>query len=212
MFGAPADALGAWTGRKPAFSPWKMRPAMPFESEVAHRGEKIAVARAVFVCRIFGKSIPTPDQVRAGFFLKWSRPAKLVDAARSPSSRPAPAPAAPPPASAGRPAIAWSTGWRRRPRTRCSGTTRSSQRVRSAATRTPSVATTVGSGATPKSSACSQGRPSSGAISGQANSARTKMQRPAAPAKSRGGRNDSRLRTRPVHTSSSASIANATAK
>src|SRR5256886_10120463 len=62
-----------------------------------------------------------------------------------------------------------------------SGTTRSSQCVRSAALRTPSVATTVGSGAMPKISACSHGRPSSRPTSGQANSAKTKMQSPAAP-------------------------------
>jgi hypothetical protein len=41
--------------------------------------------------------------------------------------------------------------------------------------RTPSVATTVGSGVMPKISACSHGRPSSRPTSGQANSAKTKM-------------------------------------
>src|SRR5262249_17962387 len=54
-----------------------------------------------------------------------------------------------------------------------SGTTRSSQCVRSAAMRTPSVATTVGSGAMPKISACSHGRPSSRPTSGQTNNAKT---------------------------------------
>jgi hypothetical protein len=56
--------------------------------------------------------------------------------------------------------------------------------------RTPSVATTVGSGAMPKISACSHGRPSSRPSTGQAISAKTKMPSPAAPATSRPGPSD----------------------
>jgi hypothetical protein len=82
-----------------------------------------------------------------------------------------------------------------------SGTMRSSQCVRSSAIRTPSVATTVGSGAMPKISACSHGRPSSWPTSGQATVQRQRCR--ARPRRPRSGRSDSQLRIRPVQTSSS---------
>ena len=59
------------------------------------------------------------------------------------------------------------------------GTIISSKRIRSAASRTPRVATTVGSGARPNSSISDQERPRSGPMSGWMRSAKTNRPRPA---------------------------------
>jgi transposase len=87
----------------------------------------------------------------------------------------------------------------------------STQRARAAArSRTPSVATTVGSGAMPKTSTCDQVRPTRGPISGWTTSAKTYTPAPMRPAQRASGREENRP-TVPTRARSSASAAKAAA-